>query len=48
MPGGCVGLDGPGTEEFGRLFSCADLIEDNWPAIQRVAAALLSRPALTE
>jgi hypothetical protein len=40
-------------EEFGRLFSrttqkTADLVEENWPAIQRVAAALLSRPALTE
>ena len=53
VPGSYVELDGPETEEFGRLFSrttqkTADLVEENWPAIQRVAAALLSRPALTE
>lgn len=53
VPGSYVELDGLETEEFGRLFSrtiqkTADLVEENWPAIQRVAAALLSRPALTE
>jgi hypothetical protein len=52
-PGSYVELDGPETEEFDRLFSrttqrTADLVEENWPAIQRVAAAMLSRPALTE
>jgi hypothetical protein len=53
VPGSYVELDGPETEEFDRLFSqtaqkTADLVEENWPAIQRVAAALLNRPALTE
>ncbi|WP_425906578.1 hypothetical protein [Nitrobacter sp. TKz-YC02] len=53
VPGSYVELDGPETEEFSRLFSrttqkTADLVEENWPAIQRVAAALLSRPGLTE
>jgi hypothetical protein len=53
VPGSYVELDGPETEEFGRLFSrttqkTADLVQENWPAIQRVAAALLSRPSLTE
>ena len=53
VPGSYVELDGPETEEFSRLFSLttqktADLVQENWPAIQRVAAALLSRPALTE
>jgi hypothetical protein len=53
VPGSYVELDGPETEEFGRRFShttqkTADLVEENWPAIQRVAAALVSRPALTE
>jgi NADH:ubiquinone oxidoreductase subunit D len=58
--GGCenrsgsdVELDGTEVEEFGRLFSrttqkTADLVKENWPAIQRVAAALLNGPALTE
>lgn len=51
--GSYVELDGPETEEFGRLFirttqKTADLVQENWPAIQRVAAALLSRPGLTE
>ena len=42
-------LDGPETEVFSRTTQkTADLVEGNWPAIQRVAAALLSRPPLTE
>ena len=45
VPGSYVELDGPETEEFDRLVSqtarkTADLVEENWPAIQRVATAL--------